>query len=58
VLTTGLYLLVLFRVFKSFRLVVIGPLALAISVILSVFLQHVLSLNLPSFGFAELPFGM
>lgn len=58
VLTTGLYLLVLFRVFKSFRLVVIGPLALAISVILSVFLQHVLDLNLPSFGFAELPFGM
>ena len=58
VLTTGLYLAVLFQIFRSFRPVVIAPLALAITVFLSVFLQQVLGLNLPSFGFAELPFGI
>ncbi len=58
VMTTGLYLAALFQIFRAFHPVVIVPLALAISGILSVFLQQVLVLNLPSFGFADLPFGI
>jgi len=58
VLTTWLYLAVLFLVFKAFRPVMVGLLALAISLSLSVILRQVLDLNLPAFRFAELPFGI